>query len=201
MEMVDLNCRALTKITLICLPYLSRGSRIMNVASAAAFAPQPSFAVYAAYTKSYVLSFSSGLGAESLSAGESEYTVCPGPVDTEFFTISGKSTNRWKNAVMASPENVVKKLCWTQEREKQFLYTAPMKAAQIGAKLFPSSDYENSNITRKGKIMQQITIGENEAGQRFDKMLAKYLNKAPKSFVYKMLRKKYYVKWTKSFRQ
>jgi 23S rRNA pseudouridine955/2504/2580 synthase len=38
--------------------------------------------------------------------------------------------------------------------------------------------------------MQQIMIGENEAGQRFDKMLAKYLNKAPKSFVYKMLRKK-----------
>lgn len=38
--------------------------------------------------------------------------------------------------------------------------------------------------------MQQITIGENEAGQRFDKMLAKYLNKAPKSFLYKMLRKK-----------
>lgn len=38
--------------------------------------------------------------------------------------------------------------------------------------------------------MQQIMIGENEARQRFDKMLAKYLNKAPKSFVYKMLRKK-----------
>ncbi len=38
--------------------------------------------------------------------------------------------------------------------------------------------------------MQQITIGENEAGQRFDKMLTKYLNEAPKSFLYKMLRKK-----------
>jgi 23S rRNA pseudouridine955/2504/2580 synthase len=38
--------------------------------------------------------------------------------------------------------------------------------------------------------MQQITIGENEAGQRLDKMLAKYLNQAPKSFFYKMLRKK-----------
>ena len=38
--------------------------------------------------------------------------------------------------------------------------------------------------------MQQITVRENEAGQRLDKMLAKYLNEAPKSFVYKMLRKK-----------
>lgn len=38
--------------------------------------------------------------------------------------------------------------------------------------------------------MQQIIIKDNEAGQRLDKMLAKYLNEAPKSFLYKMLRKK-----------
>jgi 23S rRNA pseudouridine955/2504/2580 synthase len=38
--------------------------------------------------------------------------------------------------------------------------------------------------------MQEIIITANEAGQRFDKLLAKYLNQAPKSFIYKMLRKK-----------
>ena len=38
--------------------------------------------------------------------------------------------------------------------------------------------------------MQEVKITALEAGQRFDKMLAKYLNKAPKSFLYKMLRKK-----------
>lgn len=38
--------------------------------------------------------------------------------------------------------------------------------------------------------MREITIIKNEAGQRLDKFLAKYLNKAPKSFFYKMLRKK-----------
>lgn len=38
--------------------------------------------------------------------------------------------------------------------------------------------------------MQQIIIRENEAGQRLDKLLAKYLSEAPKSFLYKMLRKK-----------
>ncbi len=38
--------------------------------------------------------------------------------------------------------------------------------------------------------MTILTITENEAGQRFDKLLAKYLNEAPKSFLYKMLRKK-----------
>ena len=38
--------------------------------------------------------------------------------------------------------------------------------------------------------MKEIIIAENEAGQRLDKFLAKYLNEAPKSFYYKMLRKK-----------
>ncbi len=38
--------------------------------------------------------------------------------------------------------------------------------------------------------MIQMTIRDNEAGQRLDKYLAKLLPKAPKSFFYKMLRKK-----------
>lgn len=38
--------------------------------------------------------------------------------------------------------------------------------------------------------MQTITIKEQEAGQRLDKLLGKYLNLAPKNFIYKMLRKK-----------
>lgn len=38
--------------------------------------------------------------------------------------------------------------------------------------------------------VKEITIVKNESGQRLDKFLAKYLNKAPKSFFYKMLRKK-----------
>lgn len=38
--------------------------------------------------------------------------------------------------------------------------------------------------------MQEITVGKNEAGQRLDKLLAKYMNLAPKSFFYKMMRKK-----------
>lgn len=38
--------------------------------------------------------------------------------------------------------------------------------------------------------MREILITKNEAGQRLDKWLAKYMSKAPKSFFYKMLRKK-----------
>lgn len=38
--------------------------------------------------------------------------------------------------------------------------------------------------------MQKFIVTPNEAGQRLDKLLVKYLNLAPKSFIYKMLRKK-----------
>lgn len=38
--------------------------------------------------------------------------------------------------------------------------------------------------------MKSFTVTSNEAGQRLDKLLAKYLNLAPKGFCYKMLRKK-----------
>ena len=38
--------------------------------------------------------------------------------------------------------------------------------------------------------MKEFIINENEAGQRFDKYLAKLLKEAPKSFFYKMMRKK-----------
>ncbi len=38
--------------------------------------------------------------------------------------------------------------------------------------------------------MKQFYVEQNEAGQRLDKLLSKLLNKAPKSFLYKMLRKK-----------
>ena len=38
--------------------------------------------------------------------------------------------------------------------------------------------------------MKELTIGNNEKNQRVDKFLAKYLDKAPKSFIYKMIRKK-----------
>ena len=38
--------------------------------------------------------------------------------------------------------------------------------------------------------MQTLTVTPNEAGQRMDKLLAKYLDQAGKGFLYKMMRKK-----------
>lgn len=137
MDMVDLNCRALTRMTLFCLPYLGRGSRIINLASAAAFCPQPGFAVYAA-TKSYVLSFSRALGAELRRRGIYVTAVCPGPVDTEFFNISGALTNPLKKLTMAKAEDVVHRALKDSRagREMSF-YGIAMRAAFLGTRLVP----------------------------------------------------------------
>lgn len=136
-DMVDLNCRALTRMTLFCLPYLGRGSRIINLASAAAFCPQPGFAVYAA-TKSYVLSFSRALGAELRRRGIYVTAVCPGPVDTEFFNISGALTNPLKKLTMAKAEDVVHRaLKDSRAGQEMSVYGIAMRAAFLGTRLVP----------------------------------------------------------------
>lgn len=63
-EMVRLNCEALTNMTLLCMPYLSQGSRILQIASAAAFAPQPPNLMYSAFPE---LLAQSGRKKESMS--------------------------------------------------------------------------------------------------------------------------------------
>ena len=136
-DMVDLNCRALTRMTLFCLPYLGRGSRIINLASAAAFCPQPGFAVYAA-TKYYVLSFSRALGAELRRRGIYVTAVCPGPVDTEFFNISGALTNPLKKLTMAKAEDVVRRALKDSRAGREMsVYGIAMRAAFLGTRLVP----------------------------------------------------------------
>lgn len=87
MEMIDLDCTSLTGITGFALPYMGRGSRIINVASLAAFMPLGNFAVYGA-CKSYVLSFTVALAAELKNRGIKVTAVCPGPVSTEFARVA-----------------------------------------------------------------------------------------------------------------
>lgn len=139
LEMIDLNCIALSRMIFYCIPYMSRGSRIINLASAAAFCPQPLFAVYAA-TKSYVLSFSRALGEEVRPKGIVVTAVCPGPVDTEFFDVSGRIENIWKQMVMAKAPDVVKKALIDSRRGKALsVYGIAMQGARIASKFVPHS--------------------------------------------------------------
>lgn len=137
--MVDLNCRSLTRMTALCLPYMHCGSRIVNLSSAAAFGPQPGFAVYAA-TKSYVYSLSMALGRELKGSGICVTAVCPGPVDTEFFDHTGKEVASVKKKFRADAKDVVRKALIDSARgKKTSVYGLSMKAAWVASKIVPDS--------------------------------------------------------------
>jgi short-subunit dehydrogenase len=89
LEMIDLNVRALTDLSLAFVAALARRQGgILNVASVAGFLPGPGMAVYYA-TKAYVLSFSEALHQELRPRGIRVTALCPGPVPTEFQARAG----------------------------------------------------------------------------------------------------------------
>ena len=87
LDMIDVNCTALTGFCGAALPFMECASVIINTASLAAFMPLGNFAVYAA-TKAFVLSFSVALAAELKHRGITVCALCPGPVSTEFATVA-----------------------------------------------------------------------------------------------------------------
>lgn len=129
-EMVRLNVLALTQLTKICLPYMRKGSKIIQVASGAAFRPQPEFAVYAA-SKAYVYSFGRALAKELKQRGIVVTTVCPGPVETPFLEHAyGRygELSKLKKLVMANTEKVVAQAIKDCKKKKEVsIYGLPMK--------------------------------------------------------------------------
>ncbi len=129
-QMVRLNVFALTQMTKFCLPYMRRGSTIIQVASGAAFLPQRDFAVYAA-SKAYVYYFGKALRKELKSKGISVTVVCPGPVDTPFLSHAYGRYGQMsliKKITMAKPENVVRKALRDCKKKKSVsIYGIPMK--------------------------------------------------------------------------
>ena len=148
--MVKLNCQALTDVTYLTLPYVRKGGQIIQLASSAAFLPQPEFAVYAA-TKSYVLSLSRALHYELYDRNISVTAVCPGPVKTEFFDQvescvkkspeeESRKLKQLKMLVMADPEKVVKKAMKDARKGKEkSVYGPVMPLFELLCKLVPHS--------------------------------------------------------------
>lgn len=90
-EMIDLNIRAVTKLTkLAALDMIKRRrGKILNVASTGSYQPGPLIAVYYA-TEAYVLSFSEALREELKPYGITVSALCPGATKTEFASRAGK---------------------------------------------------------------------------------------------------------------
>lgn len=126
-SMVDVNCRALTAISAMCIPYMTKGSLMVNVSSIASFMPIAGMNVYCA-TKSYVLSFSKALRRELKKKGINVLAVCPGPMNTEFFGVAGISVE-----AIAQRSNLLTALPWV---DPQKITRRSLKAGKKGSSVY-----------------------------------------------------------------
>ncbi len=139
--MIDLNCKALTHMTLICLPFMKEGGRIVEIASIAAFQPIPYLAVYGA-SKAYVLSYSRALNRELKNRKISVTCICPYWTKTPFFDRATKTNASQavvtKYVAMYEPEKVVKRaMKGALKRKEVVLYGFVSKAQTALVKFFP----------------------------------------------------------------
>ena len=87
-QMIDLNCRAAVDTTLTVLPYMGRGSELINICSVAGFQPLTGLNTYAA-TKAFLLNWTKALHHELLLSGIRVTALCPYWVkDTEFIPVA-----------------------------------------------------------------------------------------------------------------
>lgn len=107
--MMQLNINTLTDLTwLFGRDMLSRKKGgILNVASMAGVQPIPYFSVYAA-TKSYVIDLSIALWNEWKDNNVHVTALCPGPVDTKFFEVSGANPREMMIRKLQSPDSVAR---------------------------------------------------------------------------------------------
>ncbi len=83
-RMIDLNCKALVAMTRLTLPYMEKGSHVLQLASNSSWQPVPYITTYGA-TKAMVLSYSRAMNRELKLKGIRMMSMNPGWVKTEFF--------------------------------------------------------------------------------------------------------------------
>ena len=84
-RMIDLNSKALVVMTRLTLPYMERGSHVLQLDSLSAFQPVPYITTYGA-TKAFVLSYCRAMNRELRQSGIRMMAMNPFWVKTEFFS-------------------------------------------------------------------------------------------------------------------
>ena len=93
LAVIDLNCKALVAMTRMVLPYMHRGSHVLQLDSLSAFQPVPYITTYGA-TKAFVLSYTRACNAELKPQGVRMMAMNPAWVKTEFFNHAFQTNNR-----------------------------------------------------------------------------------------------------------
>ncbi len=137
--MIDLNCKATVLVTRLCLPFMKRGSVILNLDSLSAFQSVPYLNTYAA-TKAFVLSYSRGLHAELKPRGIHVMAICPGWVQTPFFD---RAKTKESDAItyyniIFTPEQIVgTALKDLRKKKKVSIHDWRIRLQVLGVKLMP----------------------------------------------------------------
>ena len=141
--MIDLNCKALVRMTRLCLPYMEAGSHILQLDSLSAFQPVPYITVYGA-SKAFVLSYSRAMNRELKPRGIRCMAMNPGWVKTEFFDHAFLSNAdaevQYFNRLYEASDVVrtgLKDLYKT--RKDCSIHGLPVKLQVLGVKLMPHS--------------------------------------------------------------
>lgn len=152
MGMIDLNCKALVQLTELTLPYMHKGSHIIQLDSLSSFQPVPYIGVYGA-TKAFVLSYSRSLDRELRDRGIRVCAVCPGWVRTEFFDRAKTKNEKavtYYNKVWES-EDVVKTALRDAYRGKDVsIHGFSVRAQVFATKLLPHSLVMNIWLKQQG---------------------------------------------------
>jgi short-subunit dehydrogenase len=93
----------------------ARNGILINVASNAAYQPNPLLAVYGA-TRAFVLSFTEALWFESAGTGLKVLALSPGPTQTEFFDVVGTTNASGGSTRFLTPGQVVETALRTLDR-------------------------------------------------------------------------------------
>ena len=138
-NMINLNISGLVAMGLVCVPFMMRRSRIINIASQASFQPLPYLNVYSA-TKAFVRNYSRALNVELKERGITVTAVCPGWMDTAFIdrgkTNATKTVRRFVN--MTTPDVVAAKALRDSLRGHDIsTYSLYVKFNRLIAKLLP----------------------------------------------------------------
>lgn len=139
LDMIDLNCKALVAMTRIVLPYMHRGSHILQLDSLSAFQPVPYITTYGA-TKAFVLSYTRACNAELKSQGIRMMAMNPAWVKTEFFNHAFQTNNRvqYFNYVQEASDVVAQGLKDLYRSKKDMSIPGfGVKLQVLGVKLLP----------------------------------------------------------------
>lgn len=133
-DTVEVNMKTATLLCRAAIPYLGKGSYILNVASASAFQPNPYIALYSA-SKSYLLSFTRSLNVELKDVTCT--AVCPGWVDTKMLAKMSDG-KRIEYPGMVTPQRVVQDALKDAKRGRDVSVCSPYyRFARLYSKLMP----------------------------------------------------------------